>query len=139
MQDQINHVILQRKMFEEAVQSSLANAGLTLVGENDHLEVKLLDYKRLQQLLPGCNNDNRVTRATEEEKLASLEQANAFLQQTLLSLKDFSEKQQEELSRTTNMLQKRTEECVNLKKGIKGNCLQRSQCAYTMIPHTVVA
>ncbi|XP_028390796.1 probable E3 ubiquitin-protein ligase bre1 [Dendronephthya gigantea] len=127
IQDQINQVNFQRKMFEEAVQSSLANVGLTLVAENDQLEVKLLDHKRLQHLLPGYNNDGGPNSTAKDKKIASLEQANAYLQQTLLSLKDFSGKQQEELTRTNDMLQKKTEECVNLRKGVKNNSTTKDE------------
>ncbi len=118
MQDQINQVNFQRQVFEEAVINCLANIGLSLVTENGHSDIKILDYKKLKQLA-GCNDDCTTSTVTKNKKVVELEHENALLQQTLLSLKDYSEKQREELRRTADMLQTKSEACCNLKKGIQ--------------------
>ena len=117
LQDQIKQVNTKKQVFEEAVMNSLANLGLSLVTVNGHFEMKILDYKKLRQFVGY--NDHSTRTVTTSKKVAELEEQNAFLQQALLSLKNYSEKQKEELARTTNMLQKKTETFLNFKQGIQ--------------------
>ena len=124
LQDQINQVNTKRRVFEEAVMNSLASLGLSLVTVNGHFEMKILDYQKLRQFV-GYNNHSTST-VTTSKKVAELEDQNAFLQQSVLSLKIYSEKQKEELAKTTNMLQKKTETFLNFKQEIQKQEHQRS-------------
>lgn len=76
-----------------------------------------MDYKKLKQLAGYKDDCSTTNRAANSKKVAELEHENAFLQQALLSLKDYSEKQRDELTKATDMLQKKSEECLNLNKG----------------------
>jgi hypothetical protein len=99
--------------------NSLANVGLSLIAVNGQFEINILDYKRLRQFL-GYNDDHTTNATgTGSKKVAELKYEKAFLQQTLLSLREYSEKQQEELKRTTDMLQKKTEAFLNFQQGIE--------------------
>lgn len=87
----------------------------------DHFEIQVLDHKKLRQLaeFPKKSSGYFDDSAANGEKIAHLEQANAFLQQILLLLKECSENQQEELSRTCKMLQNRAKESSNMKSMYK--------------------
>ena len=119
VQEQLIEVVRQKQVFEEAVQKSLANVGLSLLMVNGDFDLKMLDYKKLRRMV-GFNNDPvAINSVGKSEKAGDLEEANALLQQTLLSLKYHSENQRNELSRKTELLQKKSEECLNLKTEIK--------------------
>ena len=116
--------------------NSLANLGLSLVAVNGHFEMKILDYKKLRQFVGY--NDHSTSTVTTSRKVAELEEQNAFLKQALLSLKNYSEKQKEELARTTNMLQKKTETFLNFKQGIQSMLNFLEHCDCTLIMNTLL-
>ena len=114
LQDESNKVRHQKQAFEDAVRKSLANIGLSLDVDSDYFQINILDYTKLGQLCQKANNP------THGDKMIELEHHNASLQQTLQLLQEFSQKQQEKLTKATDLLQKKTKECRNLKKGIHG-------------------
>lgn len=75
-----------------------------------------MDNKKFKQLT-GYKEDITTGTPSKNLEATQLGEQNVLLQQTLLSLKAYSKKQQEQLTRTNEMLKKKSEECVKLKKG----------------------
>lgn len=108
--------IFSKKLVEEAVENVLTEAGLSHIKTDKVVKLNLLDLKKLEGLFGGKYH---IVAHSVTNKVNDLEQSNDFLKQAISSLKEHSENQGREIAKSHEMLQEKTDECLNLQKEVK--------------------